>query len=96
MTPSFTVRTTPRFDRLLCVLHRRHADLATMYAEAIETLSTDPYNRSRQHCIRKLESIRVGEGQYRLAIGRWRLRYDIYDREVVLQYCDLRREDTYR
>ena len=59
MMPSFTVRTTPRFDRLLCVLHRRHADLATMYAEAIETLSTDPYNRSRQHRIRKLESIRV-------------------------------------
>jgi len=96
MTPSFLVRTTPHFDRLLRALHRRHSDLAAVYAEAIETLSTDPYNRSHQHRIRKLESIREGEGQYRLAIGRWRLRYDIYDREVVLQYCGLRREDTYR
>jgi hypothetical protein len=47
MTPSFPVRTTPRFDRLLRTLHRRHADLATVYAEAIETLSTNPYNRGR-------------------------------------------------
>jgi hypothetical protein len=47
MTPSFPVRTTPRFDRLLRTLHRRHADLAAVYTEAIETLSTDPYNRSR-------------------------------------------------
>ena len=96
MTPSFTVRTTPRFDRLLRALHRRHTELAAVYADVIEILSTDPYNRSRQHRIRKLESIRQGEGEYRLAIGRWRFRYDIYTQEVVLQYCGLRREDTYR
>jgi len=89
MTPSFAVCTTLHFDRLLRTLHRRHADLAAVYAEAIETLRTDPYNQSYQHRIRKLASIRAGE-------GRWRLHYDIYDREVVLQYCGLRREDTYR
>jgi len=49
MTPSFTVRTTPRFDRLLHSLHRRHTDLVAVYAEAIVILSADPYNRSRQH-----------------------------------------------
>jgi hypothetical protein len=96
MTPSFTVRTTPRFDRLLHSLYRRHTDLAAVYAEAIVILSADPYNRSRQHRIRKLASIRQGEGQYRLALGRWRFRYDIYERDVVLHYCGLRREDTYR
>ena len=96
MTPSFSVRTTPRFDRLLCSLARRHAELPATYADALAILSTDPYNRHRQHRIRKLESIRPGEGQYRLALGRWRFRYDIYGREVVLHYCGLRREDTYR
>ena len=96
MTPSFTVCTTPRFDRLLRSLHRRHTALVAVYAEAVAILSTDPYNRSRQHRIRKLESIRQGEGAYRLALGRWRFRYDIYDQEVVLQYCGLRQEDTYR
>jgi mRNA-degrading endonuclease RelE of RelBE toxin-antitoxin system len=96
MTPSFSVRTTPRFDRLLRSLARRHAELPATYADALALLSTDPYNRHRQHRIRKLESIRQGEGQYRLALGRWRFRYDIYGREVVLHYCGLRREDTYR
>ena len=96
MTPSFSVRTTLRFDRLLRSLARRHAELTATYADALAILSTDPYNRHRQHRIRKLESIRQGEGQYRLALGRWRFRYDIYGREVVLHYCGLRREDTYR
>ena len=96
MTPSFSVRTTPRFDRLIRTLARRHAEIAATYTDALAILSTDPYNRSRQHRIRKLESVRQGDGQYRLALGRWRFRYDIYDRDVVLHYCGLRREDTYR
>ena len=96
MTPSFTVRTTPRFDRLLRALHRRHTEVAERYAEAIAILEADPYNRRRQYHIRKLEGVRQGDGQYRLSLGRWRFRYDIYSQEVILQYCGLRREDTYR
>ena len=96
MTLSFLVRTTPHFDRLFRRLQRRHQDLLEQYREAITILSTDPRNRGRQHRIRKLESVRQGEGQYRLALSRWRFRYDIYDEDVVLQYCGLRREDTYR
>jgi mRNA-degrading endonuclease RelE of RelBE toxin-antitoxin system len=95
-SPAYTVLTTPRFDRLLRSLNRRHPDLAERFAAAIAILSTDPYNRSREHAIRKLESVRQGEGQYRFRMGRWRFRYDIYDRDVVLHYCGLRREDTYR
>ncbi len=82
--PEFDVRTTPRFDRLLRSLNRRHADLAERFAIAIEILRLDPYNHSREHLIRKLEGVRQGAGQYRLRLGRWRFRYDIYDREVVL------------
>lgn len=94
--PKFDVLTTPRFDRLFRSLNRRHADLAERLATAIEILRVDPYNRSREHPIRKLEGVRQGAGQYRLRLGRWRFRYDIYDQEVVLHYCGLRREDTYR
>jgi len=46
--------------------------------------------------IKKLEAVSLGEGQWRLSLGRFRFRYDIYGQEVVLQYCGLRREDTYR
>ena len=96
MAPFFDVRTTSRFDRLMRALRKRHAELVERYANVISILSVDPYNRSRQHHVRKLEGIRSGEGQYRLSLGRWRFRYDIFDDVVVLHYCGLRREDTYR
>ncbi len=38
MTPSYTVRTTPRFDRLLKAPTRRHAELVNDYAEALSIL----------------------------------------------------------
>jgi len=96
MTPPFSVRTTPHFDRLLRRLSRRHPELVDRYAEALEILQVDPFNRSRAYDIKKLEGIQPSEGQYRLRLGRWRFRYDIYGQEVVLHYCDLRRETTYR
>ncbi len=96
MTASFSVRTTPHFERLFKSLAKKHRDLASVFASALSILQHDPYNRSKQHHIKKLEGIGQGDGQYRLSLGRWRFRYDIYGREVVLQYVGLRREDTYR
>lgn len=96
MTSSFSVRTTPRFDRLMKALVKGHADLTDRYAEALAILKADPHNRTRKHQIKKLEGVGQGDGRYRLRLGRWRFRYDIYSREVVLHSCGLRREDTYR
>jgi hypothetical protein len=39
--------------------------------------------------------LRLEESPYRLRSGRFRFRCDIAEREVVLLYCGLRREDTY-
>lgn len=58
-------------------------------------LSQDPYNRTRQYHIKKLEGVVAGEGRYRISLGRWRFRFDILDQVVLLSYCGLRREDTY-
>ena len=97
MTSPFSVRTIPQFDRLLRRLNRQHSELAGVYANAVNILRSDPYNRSRQHDILKLTGISPGEGgQYRLRLGRFRFRYDIEGRQVILYYCGLRREDTYR
>jgi mRNA-degrading endonuclease RelE of RelBE toxin-antitoxin system len=97
MTPPFSVRTVPQFDRLLRRLDRQHPELGGVYAEALTILRTDPYNRSRQHDSLKLTGVSPGEGgQYRLRLGRFRFRYDIQRREVILYYCGLRREGTYR
>jgi hypothetical protein len=68
-----------------------------MFAHALAILESDPYNQGRGHPIKKLEGVAAGEGQYRLKLGRWRFRYDIWSekREVELTFCGLRREDTY-
>ena len=96
MTSGFAVRTTPRFERLLRRLLRQHTELLDRYADAIGILGGDPQNRSGTHAIRKLENVAVGEGQYRLRLGRWRFRYDVVEKDVVLHYCGLGRENIYR
>jgi hypothetical protein len=95
MTPTFTVRTNSRYDRLAKTLQRRHPEFVVHHRSTLTILATDPYNRSREHHIKKLEGVPEGDGQYRLALGRWRFRYDIVGQVVLLSYCGLRREDTY-
>ena len=93
MTAPFTVRTTARFERRARPLL---TEFPALLARAIEILKADPYDHGRTHHIKKLEGVPAGEGPWRLTLRHFRFRYDIYDREVVLQYCGLRREDTYR
>jgi mRNA-degrading endonuclease RelE of RelBE toxin-antitoxin system len=96
MEPSaYTVLTTSHFDRLMKKLAPKHPELMDRFEEAVAVLSIDPYNKSRQHAIKKLEGVSAGDGQYRLRSGRFRFRYDIEGTEVVLLYRGLRREDTY-
>lgn len=96
MTSPYSVHTTPHFDRSLKKLSRHQPHLADRYVEVIDILRADPQNLIRAHNIRKLQGIQPGEGQYRLRLGRWRFRYDIFGREVWLFQCSLRREETYR
>lgn len=96
MTPSFSVRITPHYERLSDKLLEHHSEFEAISHRAREILATDPYNRSRRHYIKKLKDVPPSEGQFRLSLGRWRFRYDIYGQEVVLTYCGLRREETYR
>ena len=96
MTPGFSVVTTPHFDRLARSLGKQHSEFTKRYKEVLSILSTDPYNRSKNHPIRKLRQVSEGQGQYRLRLGRFRFRYDILGTRVVLAYCGLRREDTYK
>jgi mRNA-degrading endonuclease RelE of RelBE toxin-antitoxin system len=94
--PAFSVRVTPRCERLLTRLHKQHPDFRAAYERSLGILGSDPYNRSGSHTIKKLENVAAGDGAWRLRLGRWRLRYDIWDQLVELSYCGLRREDTYR
>ncbi len=92
--PAYSVLTTAHFDRLLKKLAPRHPQLVERLQEAIAILSADPHNKGGRYPIKKLQGVPAGEGQYRLRSGRFRFRYDIAEREVVLLYCGQRREDT--
>lgn len=93
---AFKVITTTRFERMFRSLLGRHPALLDVHKDVLSILSEDPYNRRRQHPIKKLRDVPAGKGQYRVRIGRWRFRYDIDDDTVVLMACGLRDESTYR
>jgi len=95
MAAPFTIQITPAFERMVRQLTRHHPDFAQRLPEAISILQTDPCNVSRLHPIKKLKQVKPGDGQYRIRLGRWRIRYDITGQTVELVYCGLRREDTY-
>ncbi len=97
MTPHFSARPSARFGRLARALTDQHPqEFPQRYAEAIEILKTDPTNRTGRYRIKKLKGVAAGEGQWRLALGRFRFRYDVAGSVVELLYCGLRREDAYR
>ena len=96
MTPAFfAVRTTSAFDREFRKLAKAHPDVVELFERAVDIMASDPHNRSRKHDIKNLEGVPPGEGQYRLRLRRFRFRYDIAARVVILVACGLRREDTY-
>ncbi|OHA09431.1 MAG: hypothetical protein A3A44_03590 [Candidatus Sungbacteria bacterium RIFCSPLOWO2_01_FULL_60_25] len=97
MMPRFSIRASARFGRLARRLTDQHPhEFPGRYAEALEILKADPANRTGRHHIKKLEGVARGGGQWRLALGRFRFRYDIAGTTVELLQCGLRREDTYR
>lgn len=96
MMARLTIYLTSAYQRLSRSLQKHHQEFVQVQDEAFAILCHDPYNRTREHRIRKLEGVPKGKGQYRLRLGRWRFRYDIEGQEVILYYCGLRREDTYR
>jgi hypothetical protein len=63
MTSEFLVITTSRFDPELKKLASQHPGLAEILRRVIAILRTDPYNRSRQHAIKKLEALRATMGK---------------------------------
>jgi mRNA-degrading endonuclease RelE of RelBE toxin-antitoxin system len=65
-------------------LRKRSAQVHESLLRAIELLEADPFNLQGRADIRKLADVPQGEGQFRLRIGDYRLRYDVVGDEVVL------------
>ena len=62
MTPLYSVRTTPRYERLSNKLIKGHRDFGATEKSAVAILADGPYNQSRRHNINKLQAVPAGEG----------------------------------
>ena len=91
----FRVETTSGFRRDVKKLLKSHQQITSIYEEAILILEDDPYNFSKKYDIKKLGDIKVGEGQFRIRKGNWRIRYDI-EKDVVILYSFKDRKEGYK
>lgn len=80
----FDIHTTTRFERDLNRLARKNREAVSLYEYALTVLEFDPYNLSRQYKIKKLTDVAASDGQWRLTVGRYRIRYDIKGKIVEL------------
>ncbi len=76
MTPTFSLRATPRFEREYRKLFGKHPELADLRSRLAETLSTDPYNRQRLYHIRKLVDVDQGTWRPRVHLDSLGLGYE--------------------
>ena len=80
----FFIQKISRFERDVNRLVRKNREVVSLYEQALTVLEVDPYNISRQYRIKKLSDVKAGEGQWRLTVGRYRIRYDIKGKVVEL------------
>ncbi|MBI1975561.1 MAG: hypothetical protein HYV67_00115 [Candidatus Taylorbacteria bacterium] len=89
---AFSVVETTRFRRDFEGIARRNRDVLHITWEVKGILSADPYNLSHQFKIKKLTDISFGDGQWRIRIKHYRIRYDISGKEVILHSIKPRKD----
>ena len=88
----YRILSTSHFDRDYKSLARRTPEAIFRVEAMVKALREDPYDRSGRHNIKKLKGVKKGEGQWKIASGEYRIRYDVLEKNVVLYSCKPRRE----
>jgi len=92
MPEVFRLLPSTRFKRDFEEVFKRNRDIIRKIEPLKIILVHDPYNRSRRYDIKKLKDVPAGAGQYRIRSGKYRLRYDIIDTDVILYSFKHRKE----
>lgn len=92
MNGAFRVVSTPAFEREFRKISRGDTRLVAGLEELVALLARDPHNRGGEYQIKKLAGLKAGEGQWRIRLREYRLRYDILGNEVVLHSFRHRKE----
>ena len=82
MAAHFEIVATASFSRSLKKLATKNPSIPDLFDSLLSVLEQDPLNLSRQHPIKKLTNMDVG--QWRIRAGVYRLRYDVSGNTVVL------------
>lgn len=92
MADPYRVLTTAAFERQAKKLIGRNKKLGAVLERLVAVLVEDPHNAAGKHQIKKLSGLKPGEGQWRIRWGDYRLRYDIFERDVILHSLRDRKE----
>lgn len=90
----FRLLPSSRFKRDFESILKGNPSLIRTLEPLTVTLLHDPCNRSRRYDIKKLKGVPIGEGQWRIRSGKYRLRYDIVGEDVIL-YSFKHRKEAY-
>ena len=83
--PRYTILSTAAFERAARKLIKKVPHIEESLQSARLILEADPFNLTKRHQIKKLHGVPESEGQWRLRIGVYRLRYDVEAKTVVLR-----------
>jgi hypothetical protein len=64
MSSRFRILGSPGFEREFHNIAEGNSQLPAALEELLVVLRNDPYNRSRQHDIKKLSQVNTGDGQW--------------------------------
>ncbi|MDO8575631.1 MAG: type II toxin-antitoxin system RelE/ParE family toxin [bacterium] len=93
--PTYKIFVDKVFDKELRKSIKIHKDILKYYEKAITTLSIYPLNLSKAHDIKKLNGVKMWQGEWRIRIGNYRLRYDVKNLNVHL-FSINHRKDIYK
>ncbi len=94
MPTSYRILVTSFFEKDVRRQAKKDQKIFKEIEKLKEILAADPYNLSRKFDVKKLKGIKPGEGQFRIRIKQYRLRYEIFGQDVVL-YSFRHRKDIY-
>lgn len=94
MAQAFRLLPTTRFKRDFEEVYRRDRAIVQRIDILRVILAHDPYNRTRRYDIKKSKDVPPGEGEYRIRVGKYRLRYDVIGSDVLL-YSFKHRKEAY-
>jgi len=88
----FKVFSTASFKKKLKKLYKKDKNVIDFYEHALKILENNPFADKN---IKKLIDVKQNDGQWRIRLGDYRFRYDVFGKKVVLHSVK-NRKDAYK